>query len=365
MVFDRRLIKNFDMWIVILCLILGATGIAAIYSATHLNTFYSDLFLKQILWFGAGLAVMLLITLFNYRILKELSYIIYGLSLILLLGVLFFGKSALGAQRWLRIGPFSFQPSEFAKLAFIIVLAGYLTPEGMAKRILHLRDLFVPLLLLIPPFILVMEQPDMGTALVFIVILFGMLYFAGFKIWQLLILIGIGAAILPAAWLFLRDYQRMRILVFLNPKMEPLGAGYALTQSRITIGSGKLFGKGFLHGTQTQLRFLPKQHTDFIFSVLGEEFGFLGAIVLLFLFLLLIYRSMKAASTRDMFGRLLVAGIISGFAFQIFVNIGMSIGLVPATGLPLPFISYGGSSLLFTFTGIGIILNVRMRRFMF
>jgi len=364
MLFDRRLLKNFDLWLVIICLLLVSAGIAAIYSATRL-TDYSDLFVRQMMWAGAGLAVMLGMTFFNYRILKEWGYGIYIVSIIMLVGVLLFGKTALGAQRWFKLGPLSFQPSEFAKLAFIIVLAGYLTPEGMEKRKPAFQDLMVPVLLLFPLFILVLVQPDLGTAIVFVPVMLAMLLFAGFRAWQIFALLGAGCAFLPVAWTFLKDYQRTRLLVFLNPKLDPLGSGYHLIQSKITIGSGKFLGKGFLGGTQTQLRFLPKQHTDFIFTVIGEEFGFLGAIILLVLFMLLSYRALKATSTRDMFGRLVVVGILTIIVFQVFVNMGMCIGLMPVTGLPLPFLSYGGSALLFTFAGIGLILNVRMRHFMF
>lgn len=364
LMFDRRLIKNFDMLLVILCLILGCVGIAAIYSATHFSQ-ESDLFIKQILWFGTGLLVMMAATFFNYRILKRWAYIIYGFSIVLLIGVFFFGRTALGARRWLSIGPLSFQPSEFAKIAFIIALARYLTPEGMEKRRFYFQDLLVPMVLFLPLFIIIMKQPDLGTSLVLIPIFLGMLYFAGVEMKYLFTMIGVGCGLSPLAWFFLKGYQKARLLVFLNPKKDILGTSYHLIQSKIAIGSGKLLGKGFLRGTQTQLRFLPKQHTDFIFSVIGEELGFIGVLVLLSLYLMLLYRGMKASLTRDLFGRLLVAGIISGFTFQIFVNVGMSTGLLPVTGLPLPFMSYGGSSTIFTFICIGLILNVRMRRFLF
>ena len=361
---DRRLIKNFDMWLVIICLLLGCAGIASIYSTTHFMK-DSDLFLRQIMWLGMGLLAMFVTTLFNYRTIKRWAYIIYGLSIILLVAVIFIGKSALGAQRWLMLGPFSFQPSEFAKLALFVALAKYLTPETMERKRFYSRDLFICLILFIIPFLLIMKQPDLGSALVLIPGFIAMLYFAGAGIKYLLALLGIGAGISPVVWLFLKDYQKARLFVFFNPNMDPLGAGYHLAQSKITIGSGKLLGKGFLMGTQTQLRFLPKQHTDFIFSVIGEEFGFIGVSCVLILYLLIIYRSMRATLTGDLFGRLLVVGIISGIIFQIFVNIGMSTGIMPVTGIPLPFLSYGGSSLIFTFIGIGLILNIRMRNFMF
>lgn len=364
MMFDRRLIKNFDFGLLVLCLILGGIGIISIYSTTHI-TMETDLFLRQAIWLGIGVAIMLFLTFFNYRLLWEWAWIIYTLSIILLIGVLIFGRQVLGAQRWFNLGPFSFQPSEFAKLAFIILLARYLAPEGIERKLTRFTDLFIPIILLGVPFILVIKQPDLGTALVFIFIFFGMLYFAGAKIKHLTMLLVAGLGISPLGWFLLKNYQKARVMVFLNPSRDPLSSGYHIIQSKITIGSGKFFGKGFLCGTQTQLRFLPKQHTDFIFSVIGEEFGFIGVCILIFLYFLLIYRGMKAASTRDMFGRLLVAGIICGITFQIFVNIGMGVGLAPVTGLPLPLLSYGGSSLISTLIGIGIILNVRMRHFMF
>ena len=362
--FDRRLIKNFDPGLLILCLILSSIGITSIYSATHFIS-EVDLYLRQIMWLGIGLIIMIVLTFFNYRILWEWAYIIYALAIILLIGVLFFGRQILGAQRWFNVGPFSFQPSELAKLAFIILLARYLTPQGIERKTVRFIDLFIPILLLAVPFFLVLIQPDLGTALVFIFIFFGMLFFAGVRVKYLITLLMIGLGISPVAWFLLKDYQRSRMLVFLDPARDPLSSGYHIIQSKITIGSGKFFGKGFLNGTQTQLRFLPKQHTDFIFSVIGEEFGFLGSFILILLYFLLIYRGIKAASTRDMFGRLIVAGIICGITFQVLVNIGMGIGLAPVTGLPLPLLSYGGSSLIFTLVGVGIILNVRMRHFMF
>ena len=364
MMFDRRLIKNFDFGLMILCLILGFIGIISIYSATHFSS-ETDPYLRQMMWLGLGVIIMICLTFFNYRLLWEWGWVIYAFSIILLIGVLIFGRQALGAQRWFKIGSFSFQPSEFAKLAFIILLARYLSPEGIEKKLTRFTNLFIPVVLLGVPFFLIMSQPDLGTALVFIFIFFGMLYFAGVRIKHLIMLLVISLGISPLGWFLLKDYQKARVMAFFDPTRDPLSSGYHIIQSKITIGSGRFFGKGFLKGSQTQLRFLPKQHTDFIFSVVGEEFGFIGVFILILLYFLLIYRAMKAASTRDMFGRLLVAGIICGLTFQILVNIGMGIGLAPVTGLPLPLLSYGGSSLIFTLIGIGIILNVRMRHFMF
>jgi rod shape determining protein RodA len=362
--FDRRLIKNFDFGLLILCLILGCLGIISIYSTTHF-TMETDLFLRQAIWLGIGAALMILLTFFNYRLLWEWAWPIYIFSIVLLIGVLIFGRQTLGAQRWFKLGLFSFQPSEFAKLAFIILLAKYLAPEGIERKLTRFADLFIPVLLLGIPFMLVIKQPDLGSGLVFVFIFFGMLFFAGAKIKHLAILLAAGLGASPLAWFFLKDYQKARVMIFLDPSRDPLSSGYHIIQSKITIGSGRFLGKGFLNGTQTQLRFLPKQHTDFIFSVIGEEFGFIGALILVSLYFALIYRGIKVVSTRDMFGRLLVAGIISGITFQIFINIGMGIGLAPVTGLPLPLLSYGGSSLIFTLIEIGIILNVRMRHFMF
>jgi len=362
MIFDRRLIKNFDFGLMILCLTLGFIGIISIYSATHF-TGETEIYLRQAIWLGVGVIIMICLTFFNYRLLREWGWLIYIFAIILLIGVLVFGRQILGAQRWFKIGSFSFQPSEFAKLAFIILLARYLSPEGIERKMTRFTDLFIPIILLGIPFFLIMRQPDLGTAFVFIFIFFGMLYFAGVRIKHLVTLLLIGLGISPLAWFLLRDYQKARILIFFEPSRDSLSSGYHIIQSKIAIGSGRFLGKGFLSGTQTQLRFLPKQHTDFILSVIGEEFGFVGVSILFLLYFLLIYRAMKFASTRDMFGRLLVTGIICGITFQILVNIGMAIGFAPVTGLPLPLLSYGGSSLIFTLIGIGIILNVRMRHF--
>jgi len=363
-VFDRRLLKNFDFGLLTICLIISFIGVLAIYSSTHFAK-DTDLYTKQLAWLGAGIILLLCATFVNYRILWEMAYPLYIISIILLLGVAIFGKIALGAQRWFKIGTYSIQPSEFAKLAFIVALARYLSPEGIKRKINTLKDLLFPVLLLALPFLLTMFQPDLGSASVFIFIFFGMLFFAGAKFSHLLTLVCIGISFIPFAWFFLRDYQRSRLMVFFDPSRDPLASGYHIIQSKITIGSGRLFGKGFLSGSQTQLRFIPKQHTDFIFSVIGEEFGFLGTSIILLFFFFFIYRAMKAASTKDMFGRLLSVGIISGITFQIFINLAMSVGLAPVTGLPLPLLSYGGSSLVATLIGVGIILNVRMRKFMF
>lgn len=362
--FDRRLLKNFDFGLLIICIVISLIGVLAIYSSTHFAR-DTDLYTKQLAWLGTGIILLLCATFINYRILWEAAYPIYIVSIILLLGVAIFGKIALGAQRWFKIGAYTFQPSEFAKLAFIVILARYLSPEGMKRKINKFKDLLFPVLLLALPFLLTMLQPDLGSACVFIFIFFGMLFFAGAKFSHLLTLVCIGIGFIPFAWFFLRDYQRARLMVFFDPSRDPLASGYHIIQSKITIGSGRFFGKGFLNGSQTQLRFIPKQHTDFIFSVIGEEFGFLGTSIVILLFFLFIYRAMKSASTKDMFGKLLSVGIISSITFQIFVNLAMSVSLAPVTGLPLPLLSYGGSSLVSTLIGVGIILNVRMRKFMF
>jgi rod shape determining protein RodA len=364
--FDRRLIQYFDWGLLGLTLALGSLGLFTLYSAvtSGMPNLHQSLYTKQLIWYGAGLYVMVVSFMFNYRILERWAHAIYLICISLLFGVLFFGKYVGGARRWLTLGPVSVQPSEIVKIAVIIILARYYSkhanPEGFT-----LRELFRPLILTMIPFALIVRQPDLGTAMLIVLIAGSMTLFLKIERRSLVYIIGFCTVSVPLVWFLLKGYQKERILTFLNPDRDPLGAGYHIIQSKIAIGSGMISGKGFLKGTQNALSFLPEHHTDFIFSVLAEEWGFLGAVILLFLFLMLFIWGLNIAyRSREPFGTILSVGITSMIFWQVVVNIGMVMGLMPVVGVPLPFISYGGSSIITIMISIGILMNVSIRRFM-
>ena len=305
---------------------------------------------------------MVLTLVFDYHILGKMSKFIYIAVILALVAVEAYGYTRGGAQRWIEIGGFSLQPSEFAKLGIIITLAWSLYKKE--DKLNSFTSLIPAIIHVAIPMVLVLKQPDLGTSLVFAVILISMLFMAGVKFKVLISLIGAGVAAIPPMWFFvLDDYQRNRILTLFNPHSDPLGTGYNVIQSIIAVGSGKLTGRGLYSGSQSQLNFVPEQHTDFIFTVVGEELGFIGAIILLTLYLILIMRLMAIArKAKDLFGNLVVVGIVAVLMFQIVENIGMTIGIMPVTGIPLPFMSYGGSSLLVNMISVGMALNIGMRR---
>ena len=365
--FDRRLLQCFDWGLLVLTLALGGAGLVALYSAVSAGTLEPDilLFKKQLIWYGGGIVVMIVCFLFDYKQIERFATFIYLASVSSLVAVLFFGKVVGGSKRWLPMGPFSLQPSEMAKIAVIIILARY-----FAKLIntdgLSLRDLVVPVLLTLVPFGLIVRQPDLGTAMVVALIAAAMTLFVKIERRTLSWLIATFTLLVPLVWFFLRGYQKQRILTFLNPDRDPLGAGYHIIQSKIAIGSGMITGKGFLKGTQNALSFLPEQHTDFIFSVLAEEWGLMGALTVIILFLIVITWGLSIAGRcRDPFGTILSVGVTAMIAWQVLINIGMVMGLMPVVGVTLPFISYGGSSIITMMMGIGLLMNVSMRRFKF
>lgn len=360
---DRRLLKNFDYLLLLLTLILCAYGIIVLSSATQgLSSTDPLLYVrKQLTWVGAGMGMLLLVISIDYINYYRWAWYFYAVNMIFLGLVLFFGRELEGASRWIDLRFFDFQPSELAKLIVIITLARLLV-DG-EERMSGFFSTWPFFLHILPPVFLIFLQPDLGTALVFFVIFLGMLYMAGVPLRNMAIYIAAGAAMIPLLWSRLMEYQKMRLLVFINPEMDPLGYGYQLMQSMIAIGSGGIWGKGLSEGTQARLQFLPEQHTDFIFSVLGEELGLLGAVLLLALYFWLIYRILKIGSySKDSFGALICTGVATMFTFQILVNIGMTVSVMPVTGLPLPFMSYGGSSMILNMLSIGVVLNVGMRR---
>lgn len=364
---DRRLIQNFDWVLLLLVAALSLLSLTNLYSATFAlrESGGSQVFEKQITWFLVGFGAFVVMTTFNYKGLAQIAYPLYFLSIALLLLVLLVGKVSSGSQRWLTIGPMTFQPSELAKMALLIVLAKTFS-EWEPGHVYRLRDLWWPAVMLAFPCILILKEPDLGTALLLVFV--GLSFLLVLRIrWQsLCILVGAGLALLPLLWMFLKEYQKMRIMTFLSPERDPLGAGYHINQSKIAIGSGALWGKGFLRGTQAGLHFLPEQHTDFAFSVLAEEWGFMGSLVLLSLYVLLVLRGLQIAkNSKDRFGAILAVGIVGLVFWQVIINVAMTTGLLPVVGIPLVLFSYGGSSLLTTMTALGLLASVGMRRFMF
>ena len=363
MILSKRLLRRTDLTLIAAAAAIVIMSLVIIGSATHVNTPSEERY-----WFvqRQGISIIVDIALaiflmnFDYKILQRYGNHFYVFNLILLILVMLIGQTALGAQRWIALGPISIQPSEFSKLIMIIALAALMEKRG---RIRSLSDLTPVAGYVLVPFLLVLKQPDLGTSLVFLAIFFGMVFVAGIRLRILFGIFGLGLAAMPVLWHFLKDYQKMRIMVFMDPNVDPLGAGYHIIQSKIAIGSGLLFGKGLFGGTQSQLNFLPENHTDFIFSVVGEELGFIGCAVLLLLYLIVLWRGIKIAQdASDTFGRLLAVGITSMIAFHVLVNVGMTMGIMPVTGIPLPLMSYGVSSLTTNIMAIAILLNIQLRR---
>ena len=363
MILSKRLLRRTDLTLIAAAAAIVIMSLVIIGSATHVNTPSEERY-----WFvqRQGISIIVDIALaaflmnFDYKILQRYGNHFYVFNLILLILVMLVGQTALGAQRWIALGPISIQPSEFSKLIMIIALAAMIEKRG---KIQSLSDVAPVAGYVLVPFLLVLKQPDLGTSLVFLAIFFGMVFVAGIRLRILAGIFGLGLAALPVLWHFLKDYQKMRIMVFMDPNVDPLGAGYHIIQSKIAIGSGLLFGKGLFGGTQSQLNFLPENHTDFIFSVVGEELGFVGCAVLLLLYLIVLWRGIKIAQdASDTFGRLLAVGITSMIAFHVLVNVGMTMGIMPVTGIPLPLMSYGVSSLTTNVMAIAILLNIQLRR---
>jgi len=323
-----------------------------------------NLVFRQTFWILIGIILFIAVLRIDYQRILSISYLLYWINILLLVLVLFIGKTRGGAHRWISIGAFNLQPSELAKITLVLALSTYIDKRrGDVKKI---RFLFGTLCLMLPAFLLILIEPDLGTSLLLIPITLAILFMAGIQVRHLTSFVLIGVAALPFFWHFLKDYQKQRLIVFINPNIDPLGSGYTIIQSKIAVGSGGLWGKGWLSGTQNQLNFLPERHTDFIFSVVGEEWGFIGALVLMLLYIFVIYRGMKIIdATPDMRGKLMATGFVALFSLQVLINIGMTIGFLPIVGLTLPLISYGGSSLITTLLYLGLLLNIGMRRPLF
>lgn len=366
--------RNSFFRILILAVVICAFGVLSIYSSTYQKegTLWQDIYKRQILWLALGLACFLFFSNFNYRKLWDANYFIYALALFFLLLVFGLGITRLGAQRWLKFAWFNFQPAEFAKLAVIIFLARYFSSKSvndislLSAKFGIFRGLVLPFIFVSIPMFLIIEQPDLGSGIMLLLIFVWLLYLTNVRLKYIFILICSLILPLPFLWHFLRDYQKQRLLVFLNPNIDPLGAGYTVIQSRIAIGSGSFFGKGWLAGTQSQLYFLPESHTDFIFATFSEQWGFLGSSLLIFMYYLIIRQGFIIGQrTHDTFGRLLAYGISLLLALQVFINIAMNMGLAPVVGLPLPLMSYGGSNVIITFISLGILVNIDRTRNVF
>ena len=364
---DRRLLTHMNWGLVFLTFILFLVGVLNLYSASAfmseeglaMTAFYQ----KQLIWGAMGFGGLLITLFIDYRHIKSLAWPLFIAAIILLVLVPLIGTKVYGARRWLDLGFFRLQPSELAKIAIIIIAARVLSRES---KPLNWGGLFHILAICLVPAALIVTQPDLGTTLNMLLNVGGIILFRGVTKNILRTCIGALPVLAPLGWFCLKDYQKQRILTFLNPGDDPLGSGYHIIQSQIAIGSGQFWGKGFLEGTQSQLRFLPEKHTDFAIAVFGEEWGFIGSIALLVLFCLFLFSIFNTArDAKDRFGSFLSAGVFFYFFWQFLINMGMVMGLMPVVGIPLPFISYGGSATLVNFCLIGLVLNVSMRRFVF
>lgn len=399
-------ITGMDYGLIFVVLILTLIGLLAIYSASYKveSPVLKANFTRQVLWLLISMIFMTIAIIIPTKVYEVSAYWLYAFAIVLLIFTLLLNRGS-GVARWITIGPIHFQASEFAKIAVMVALARYLSHER--RKLTQIKDLATSFGIVILPFLLIAKQPDLGTALVFLVIILPILFWAGLPSYFLFVIVapfvimissfnyytyflamlviavimlffkpGLFKAMLfmivniivgiltPLLWNQLREYQRHRILTFLGIEMDPHGLSYQVIQSKVAIGSGGFFGKGLLKGTQTQLRFLPEQHTDFVFSLIGEELGFLGSLLVMILFLVLLLRGIYIASkVKNKFSSLMVIGATAILGYHIIVNIGMTVGMMPVTGLPLPFISYGGSSLIVCMTLTGIIINASIRRF--
>ncbi len=345
--------------LVVLLVMTTAFGIAILYSAAQGWDPWAS---RQLVRFGVGIALMLAIALVDIRIWMRYAYVIYFGGLALLVVVEMAGASGMGAQRWISLGGFNFQPSEIMKMVLVLGLARYFHGVGL-EDIGRLRYLIVPLAMILAPAALVLRQPDLGTAIMLLLGGAGILFLVGVRLWKFAAVIALGLGALPVAWSVLRPYQRRRILTFLDPESDPLGAGYHILQSKIALGSGGIGGKGFLLGTQSQLNFLPERHTDFIFTMLAEELGLIGGLALLGLyFLMLAYAIAVSLRVRNQFGRILGVGVCFTVFLYVFINVAMVMGLVPVVGVPLPLISYGGTAMMSVLIGFGLLLSASIHR---
>jgi len=370
---SRRLFGNLPWGMVGLVLTIALIGLAAVYSATYTARGPSHLYYKQLIWISVGVIVMFLALIPDYHTVGRYAYILYALSLVLLVLVMVIGRTGMGAQRWLAIGSFAFQPSELAKLSITLALARYFA-EDPKQGGYGIKDLAVPGVMVLIPLLLVLKQPDLGTALMLLLTSSLIVMLAGIQLRSVIIVLVAGATIVSLVlfvppvkhkiWGSLKPYQQNRIRAFIDPSSDPLGRGYHANQSKIAVGSGQITGKGIRKGTQSQMAFLPERHTDFIFAVIAEETGLIGAGILVLLYLTLLLVGVDTArNAKDRLGVFMAGGIVSMISLYVFINIGMAVGIVPVVGVPLPLVSYGGTSTITTFLALGLLLNIQTRRF--
>ncbi len=372
---DKRLLKNLNINIPLTVILLIALGFITISSAVEINNpeVFGKIYLqKQAISIILGIIFAIVLQFIDYRLFKHYADIIYIFTVSVLVILLIIGQTVAGGKRWIElVGPLNFQPSELAKITFILVLASVL--DKKSDDLEYLTGFIKPFIYFLVPFMLIILQNDLGTSLVLLVIFIVMLYAAGANTRFMIIIFGGTFAFLVLLILlhvylgvplpYFQDYQLNRLIVFVNPGVDPYGIGYNIIQSKIAVGSGKLMGKGLFEGTQNQLNFLPEKHTDFIFSVLGEEFGFIGVLVLLLLYLFLLWEILQIArQAKDNYGSLVTVGIAAMFLFHIIENIGMTMGVMPITGIPLPFISYGGTYMVISLIAIGLVININLRK---
>lgn len=367
MALDRRMLLHFDWTIFVVAVALGGVGLVSVLSATWAGTRHpmDPLVVRQLIWIGVGVALMTAAALFDYRVLNAYAYPFYAAALGLLIVVAVAGQSTGGSRRWINLGLLKLEPSELAKLAVVLVMVHYLREEP-PRGGWRAHQMFVPAVLVAVPVALVLKQPDLGTALILIMITATLVFISGLN-WRTMAIALLGAMLAaPLAWHYLKPYQRERMVSFINPQSDPLGAGYHIIQSEIAIGSGGAWGKGIFQGTQARLNFLPEQTTDFIFAVYAEEFGFAGSMLLLGLYAALIARgAWIARHARDRFGSLLAVGVSGIIFWQVAINIGMATGMLPVVGITLPLVSYGGSSLIAMMAAAGVLISINMRRYLF
>jgi len=371
---SQRRFDNLPWSTIALVFAIASIGLTAVFSATYTSKGFSPLFTRQLLWISTGAVVMFLALVLDYHTVGRYAYVLYAISLVLLLLVMVMGKTGMGAQRWLAIGPFAFQPSEFAKLSLTLALARYFAEDPKRDKY-ELKELVIPGAMVLVPLLLVLKQPDLGTAIMLLLTSSLIVMLAGIRLRSIMTIAVIGATIasliflVPPVrqkiWGSLKPYQQNRIKAFIDPGSDPLGSGYHANQSKIAVGSGQITGKGYRKGTQSQMAFLPERHTDFIFAVIAEETGLVGTSLLLFLYLTLLLIGVDTAkNAKDRLGVLMAGGIVSMISLYVFINMGMAVGIVPVVGVPLPLVSYGGTSIITTFLALGLLLNIQARRFM-
>jgi len=363
--YDEEL-RKFNWNMLIMEFILFGIGIWNLISATAVDDKAAGLFKNQLIWFGIGMIVTAIVLMLHYSFFSRIAYVIYFANILLLVAVLVIGKASLGARRWIGFGGFTIQPSEFMKISMVVCLAKYFETDRTLGG-MGLKEMLLPTLLTAVPCFLIMLQPDLGTALIIVFTFVSMMMFVKIKPRTLILLATVAAIAMPIAYKYgLKQYQRQRLISFIDPMSDPKGSGYNSIQSMIAVGSGQLIGKGYKKGTQSQLNFLPEHHTDFIFSVFSEEHGFVGCVILLILYLIFILNGLQVAyQSHDKFAMMLVLGIMCIYFWHIVVNMGMVMGILPIVGVPLPFLSYGGSALITATLGVAIITNVANKKFMF